>query len=139
MKTHRNYRASRGFTLIELMIVIAIMALLTMIAYPSYVEMIRKGRRAEAKELAMSIAQAQERFYSANARYALTLNALGITHTTSENGYYQAQDQISADGASYQIKIDTKDDQQHDLCGNYSLDSAGVRTVSGSLAVRDCW
>ena len=49
MKNELNRRVNRGFTLIELMIVVAIVAILAAIAYPAYTESVRKGRRAEAR------------------------------------------------------------------------------------------
>lgn len=62
-------RQDHGFTLIELMIVVAIVGILAAIAYPSYQEYVRRGNRAEARATMMDIAQMQERFFSSNNVY----------------------------------------------------------------------
>src|SRR5512134_1137543 len=65
--------ARRGFTLIELMIVVAIIALLATVALPSYLDHVRKTRRADAIARISQIQQAQERFRANNAQYAANL------------------------------------------------------------------
>ncbi len=60
---------SNGFTLIELMIVVAIVGILAAIAYPSYQEYVRRGNRAEARATMLDIVQMQERFFSSNNAY----------------------------------------------------------------------
>lgn len=59
----------RGFTLIELMITVAIMAILAAIAYPSYIDSVRKARKADAQAQMMELASFMERFYTENNRY----------------------------------------------------------------------
>ena len=65
-----RHRRQRGFTLIEILIVVAIVAILAAIAYPSYVETVRKGKRAEARAALVNLIQQQERFLSQNNTYA---------------------------------------------------------------------
>jgi type IV pilus assembly protein PilE len=91
----------RGFTLVELMMVIAVLAVLAAIAYPSYLDSVRKGRRAEASGALSALQQAQERWRANHALYghlaspadAQTLP--GIAATTA-NGHYT----ITVSGAS---------------------------------------
>ncbi|MDV7393712.1 type IV pilin protein, partial [Arthrospira platensis SPKY1] len=65
----RNRTMSVGFTLIEVMIVVAIIAILAAIAYPSYQEQVRKSRRADAKVSLLDAVQRQERFFTVNNQY----------------------------------------------------------------------
>ena len=92
----RRLRGEHGFTLIELMITLAVVAILAAIAYPSYQDSVRKSRRADAKSVVLNAAQWMERFYTANNRYdqdrggtAVALPA-GLTQAPVEGGtkYY---------------------------------------------------
>ena len=65
-----DVKNNKGFTLIELMIVVAIIAILTSIAYPSYLEHIKKSRRSDAQSSLNEFASAMERFYTINGSYA---------------------------------------------------------------------
>jgi len=77
----------RGFTLVELMIVLVVAAVLAMVAYPSYQDSIRKSRRSEAVSALMQVQQAQERWRSNHADYTTDLADLGLGATTP-SGYY---------------------------------------------------
>lgn len=78
----------KGFTLIEVMIVVVIVAILAAVAVPSYQESVRKTKRAEAKEALTRLAAAQERYFFTNNGYTDDLSLLGNPSGTSENGYY---------------------------------------------------
>ena len=82
---------TRGFTLIELMIVIAVLALLVGIGYPSYQDQVRKSRRAEGMGELLELAERMERFYTDRETYAgatLGAAATNIYPTTTDGGYY---------------------------------------------------
>ena len=64
-----NHKRIAGFTLVELMIVVAIVGILAAIAYPSYIESVRKGNRAEGRAALTSLLQQQERFFTQNNTY----------------------------------------------------------------------
>jgi len=82
MKTKRT----SGFTLIELIVVIAIVGILASIAYPSYQDSILKSRRTDGKRALMSSAGIQESYFSSKNSYSDSISDIG--GNTSEEGYY---------------------------------------------------
>ena len=88
-------RFSKGFTLIELMIVVAVIGILASIAYPAYTDSVRKGKRAQARTALLEVMQQQERFMTQSNTYlgfsttpAGVLSATGYTATTFPLKYY---------------------------------------------------
>jgi type IV pilus assembly protein PilE len=86
-------RSSRGFTLIELMITVAILGIIAAVALPSYQNSVRKGRRSEAFKAMSEVQLAQERWRSGHVAYASDLSAsaptgLGLSATTAPGGHY---------------------------------------------------
>jgi type IV pilus assembly protein PilE len=82
-KVYRNY----GFTLIELMIVIAIIGIISAIAMPSYIESLRKSRRVDAQETLMAAMQRMEVFYSKGATYTTSLADISVENISAEGHY----------------------------------------------------
>jgi type IV pilus assembly protein PilE len=82
-------KKSRGFTLIELMVVVAIIGVISAIAYPSYDSYMKKSRRADAKVALTRLVDREERFYLQNNTYTTSLGAAGLNvSTTSDDGLY---------------------------------------------------
>ena len=79
MKKH-----SAGFTLIEVMIVVALVAILAAIAYPAYQSQLLDARRADGQEFLLQIMSQQERFYTENNTYTADLTDLGYFNATNE-------------------------------------------------------
>ena len=81
---------SNGFTLMELMIVIAIIATIASIAIPTYNEQVMKSKRSDAKSMLLTMASQQERFFYDENAYAQDLSTLGYAANTveSDEGYY---------------------------------------------------
>lgn len=145
MRTRRHHDS--GFTLIELMVTVAIAAILATIAFPSYNEQMRKTRRATARQEMMDLATAQERFYTNCNRFAATLDGaqnscagLGraTATVTSDGGYYQIS--MAATATTYTLTATPQLSQTADLgCANLSLTEAGVKGASGTLGPAACW
>jgi len=123
------YTASRGFTLIELMITVAIVAILASVAYPSYQQYIIRGKRAAAQAEMMDIANRQQQFLLANRSYAskATLEASGYTLPTEVGANYTYDIALGAGAVpSFTITFTAKGSQVSD--GSLGLTSAGVKT-----------
>ena len=137
---------TRGFTLIEVMIVVVIISLLAGLALSSYGSYIRKARRADAKADLLEIAQLLERnrtesnrFHQDAAGNAVNLTTIGITQSPQQGQAFYNLTLASA-ANTYTITATPAGSQQKDTqCGTLTLNQAGVRTESGSGTVADCW
>lgn len=134
---------AKGFTLIELMIVVAIVGILAAVAYPSYVEYIKKGKRSEAKAGLLEAVQNLERYYSANGTY-ISGTALAAVFTTSAPASGAANYTIQVVGtparSAYQIEAAPVGSMAGDACGNFRITQAGVRSLSGNTKpLNECW
>lgn len=135
-----------GFTLIELMIVVAIVGILAAIAYPAYTEQIRKSRRADGQAALMGLANAMERHFTANSTYATAADGAGVplvyaTQVPIDGGtaYYNLR-VTAADGTGYTLQATAIGSMASDAdCGNLTLTSTGVRGRSGTNTVDYCW
>jgi len=130
---------SRGFTLIELMVVVAIVGIIAAIAYPSYRSSIIKTRRAEGQT---ALTEAQARMERCFTRYNAYDNAActGIFPLDSENGWYQVNTTAVA-ATSFTLAAAPQRAQASDDadCGTLSLTHTGVRGASGSGGIDVCW
>src|SRR5690554_1212265 len=128
-----------GFTLIELMIVVAIVAIIMAITYPSYQNHVLKTARTNATACMMEHAQFMERFYTSNLTYEGADGNLGCANDADLANRYQ----IGVDGlgqATYTITATPHGPQAKDtVCGTLSLNQAGTRSVSGSGTLGQCW
>ncbi len=130
-------RRSRGFTMIEMMIVVAIIAILAAVAYPSYTNYAMRARRADGKEFLMRLAAAQERYYTNLNQYA-TMAQLGLGTTSTEN-HYTVNVVLGAGNQSYTLTAVPQGVQASDKCSNLSLNSSGFKDKSGNENNGKCW
>jgi len=130
-----------GFTLIELMIVVAIVAILAAIAYPSYINHITKTRRAAGAACAMEAAQFMERYYTTNLTYVGA--DLPDTQCMNEvEDHYTIQLEAAATASAYTVQAipqgsqDTRDTK----CQTLSINQAGTKGETGSASsATECW
>jgi type IV pilus assembly protein PilE len=155
----------RGFTLIEVMIVVAIVAILASVAYPSYMEYVARGRRTQLKTQMVAAQQWMERFYSESYRY--NQNAAG-TATEGVGGLFSQQvfsqsPPVGEGAAQYTLAVATGNGGQTytitatragamvaDHCGSPSVTNTGIKGVvdgsfdatrhtTAAVAIVDCW
>lgn len=127
---------SQGFSLIELMIAVVIVAIISAIAFPSYQQYVRRGVRAEAQSHMMDIAARQGQFLIDNRAYAANVAALGITTPSSVAAKYTVAIVTGATPPTFTITTTPTGSQASDNCGVLTLDSAGMKTASGTGS---CW
>jgi type IV pilus assembly protein PilE len=144
-------RLNKGFTLIELMIVVVIVAILTTIAYPSYRDYITRGRRADGQAALLDLASRMERYYSQQNTYQTatigTGTATDVRATNlSPDGWYTLS--ISAQTpSSYTLQAIPNNQQATDdrRCQTLTLNSLGVKGITASPGgtptgpVARCW
>lgn len=141
---------ARGFTLIELMIVVAVAAILAAVAVPSYRQYVMRANRADATAALLRLASAQERFYLQNNRYAdademddAPPAGLGIAGT--ERGYYTLaidSDDLALGYVVTATVVDGGPQDEDTQCAGFSVDQQGLRRAedSGGDANTDtCW
>lgn len=151
-------KESAGFTLIELVVAVSIIGILTAIAYPTYLDQVRKSRRSDAHTALTQLANSQEKFYwncnsytrfilagSATAAVSANCNqansTLGYNTTTSSNGYYNLSIN-PADANGYTLRATATGAQLEDTaCRTLTLTSTGQKTSadSGGMATTKCW
>lgn len=135
----------RGFTLIELMIVVTIVGILVGIALPSYFDSVRKGRRGQAKSDLVELAQRAERFRTINHTYAGFFTPLPAADKKSPRQGADTHYLISevADGTqnTFTFQAVPQGGQTSDTrCGTLTINQAGVKTESGTAGdVSECW
>ena len=139
----------RGFSLIELMIVTAIVAILAAVAVPSYQNHIKKGKRADGKAYLLDLVSRQERFYTQFSSYTGVLTAstncnggacgLGLAANLSPEKFYTATITASPSGCSaggtlctgYSMSA-TPSGWTDDQCGTLTLTHTATKSVSGT-------
>ena len=121
--------SSRGFTLVELMIVVAIVGILAAVAYPSYQDSVRKSRRADGKTALLQSVQLAER------RFTQTNSYMGApVKSPSDEGHYTLAFTVLT-ATTFTITATPGGAQATDPCGNLTINELGVK--GGGMA--GCW
>lgn len=124
-----------GFTLIELMITVAIVALLATIAFPSYQDYVRRAARADAQADLLELAQWMERRFTAANSYALPVGGLPFTQSPRTGAArYTIAAAVGGGGGGFTLTATPQGGQAADACGNLTINQLGQTTP-----VANCW
>lgn len=142
-------RRAHGFTLIEVMITVAIAAILVAIALPNYTEYVRRGARSEARAALLQTAQWMERAATASGTYPLSStygtatlpdNLVWVQSRRYKISMSSPTDNDAANnGRTFTLTATPQGAQAGDKCGNFTLTHTGVRGVTGTESVQNCW
>lgn len=146
-------RRAQGFTLLELMIVVAVVAILAAVAYPSYRDSVLKGRRAEARTALAELLQQQERFMTQNNTYKTFVSTDSVPFRTyagdnaSNSSYKLSATTCDASGSTTPtikecVKVVATPNQSDPVVGTLALTSTGVKTCTGTASSTNfklCW
>lgn len=130
-------KKSAGFTLIELMITVAIVGILGAIAYPSYTEYVKKTRRAEIAGLLSEQTQTLERTYSKNSG-----TFVGTTGLSTGNAYYTITSTVNAQDYTLTAAPIATAMMSGDKCGSFVITNTGARSNTGlatGTTSTTCW
>ena len=133
-----KYR-SAGFTLIELMIVIAIIGILASIAYPSYTAYVERGRRSDGQSALLDLSHRMDQYFSENKSYeGATLAQLGVKEISPEGYYTLSMGNLS--GNTFTVNATPIGAQSSDSCGTLTMNQLGQRSFTGASATSaECW
>lgn len=130
-----------GFTLIELMIAVAIVGILASIAYPAYTDYTLRANRTEGQRELLRIASLMEQHFLDNRVYTADLTALGLSNSpfTTENGYYEIAATVTPSATdTFLLTATGKKSQVSDTgCTIMTIDQTGAKTPSTTSS--DCW
>ncbi len=127
-------KENRGFTLIELMIAVAVVAILAVVALPSYAEYVKRGTRADAQSFLMEVSLRQQQRLVDRRAYAATLGDLGMSVPSSIAGKYSVS--ISAPAVvppTFTVTAAPQGAQTTEGCGTLTVNSNGTRSPA------KCW
>lgn len=142
---HSKARRScnEGFTLIEVMVVVAIIGILALIAIPSYTQYSVRAKRSAAESFIMSVANKQEQYILDARQYASSLAALNMATVPADvdAAYNITITNVGTAPPTYTINAVPKGSQATNdtQCATVSINQAGMKSQSGSGGVNDCW
>ncbi|MET0859365.1 MAG: type IV pilin protein [Telluria sp.] len=131
------FRRHKGFTLIEIMITVAIVSVLAAVAIPAYSRHTLKANRSNAQAILMETAQFMERYYSANNTYvdAAVVSAVVPKGATGTNIKYNVSFSVTPTASAYTVRAVPANGQASDSCGTLTLAHTGAQTPTTGR----CW
>ncbi|QHJ00790.1 prepilin-type N-terminal cleavage/methylation domain-containing protein [Xylophilus rhododendri] len=155
-------KSARGFTLIEMMIVVAVIGILSAIAYPAYTEQIAKGKRSQAKAQLIAGQLWMERFYSENYRYDQNSAGTAVTDSSQFPARFSTVPPAGEGTTVYDLAVSNPNRDSYlitatrkagssmasDKCGNFTIDNLGRKSIvagsytgyaSVTAAIAACW
>jgi type IV pilus assembly protein PilE len=134
----------KGFTLIEVMIVVVIIGIIAAIGYPSYQEHVRKARRADAQTSLLELSQFMERYYTSNGRYLKADNTapdLPFTEAPKDGGtkVYDLSFTDTPTANAYTLRAVPKGSMSSDLCGTLTISNTGAKGQKAGATAEQCW
>jgi type IV pilus assembly protein PilE len=128
-----------GFTLLELITVMAIVSLLLTISYPIYTHHLQKTHRTQGQIALLDLASAMERYYIVNNTYAGAGLANLYINPATESGYYLLEINAASESSYSLHAVPQKTQMEDKSCGTLALDQLGKKGISGDGSVADCW
>lgn len=137
--------ADRGFTLIELMVTVAIVAVIAAVALPAYTEQLARTRRGDAQAALLSTAQWLERQYTLNSAY--NTNGDGTTRSSSDlpalpagtAAKYTLSFSGTPTASDFTLQMVPTGSMVNDRCGTFTLTNTGAKAVTGAAGSAACW
>lgn len=154
MKQLTDTTRAAGFTLMELMIALAILGILAAIAYPGYQSQVQSSRRTDAQASLVAFANAMERHYTNNGGYTGAAGTDGTPANTGAPRIFATESPLdggtkfynlrinAATGTTYTLHAIPKGGQVDDMCGTLTLNQAGAKGITGAdsgVTASDCW